>query len=410
MIYPIKNIREDFPILKQKVNNYPLIYLDSAASAQRPKYVFEREIQYASEQHSAVHRGIHTLSKNATKYMEDIRSKIAYFLNAKSETEIIFVKGATEGINLVAYSWGENYINTGDNIVITQMEHHANIVPWQILARKNKIEIRYIPLLFNGRLDIDQLKNIINHKTRLLCITHMSNVLGTFNEVETIIKKIKKLYKITVLIDGAQAIVHHDVDVQKINCDFYVFSGHKLYGPPGIGVLYGKKEILDSMPPWEGGGGMIQNVCLNSGVTFNSVPWKFEAGSPNISGIIGLGAAIDYINQIGKAHIHIHENQIINYALLKLKSIPKIKIYGSEPFSGLISFNLENHHAYDIGLILNEYGIAIRTGHHCAMPIMKFFKIDSMCRISIAMYTNKSDIRYFIKKLIKTINFLEKIN
>ncbi|KAI9575487.1 hypothetical protein GQX74_015746 [Glossina fuscipes] len=249
MIYPIKNIREDFPILKQKVNNYPLIYLDSAASAQRPKYVFEREIQYASEQHSAVHRGIHTLSKNATKYMEDIRSKIAYFLNAKSETEIIFVKGATEGINLVAYSWG-----------------------------------------------------------------------------------------------------------------------HKLYGPPGIGVLYGKKEILDSMPPWEGGGG----------VTFNSVPWKFEAGSPNISGIIGLGAAIDYINQIGKAHIHIHENQIINYALLKLKSIPKIKIYGSEPFSGLISFNLENHHAYDIGLILNEYGIAIRTGHHCAMPIMKFFKIDNI--------------------------------
>uniref|UniRef100_A0A1B0C169 Aminotransferase class V domain-containing protein n=1 Tax=Glossina palpalis gambiensis TaxID=67801 RepID=A0A1B0C169_9MUSC len=289
MIYPIKNIREDFPILKQKVNNYPLIYLDSAASAQRPKYVFEREIQYASEQHSAVHRGIHTLSKNATKYMEDIRSKIAYFLNAKSETEIIFVKGATEGINLVAYSWGENYINTGDNII-------------------------------------------------------------------------------TVLIDGAQAIVHHDVDVQKINCDFYVFSGHKLYGPPGIGVLYGKKEILDSMPPWEGGGG----------VTFNSVPWKFEAGSPNISGIIGLGAAIDYINQIGKAHIHIHENQIINYALLKLKSIPKIKIYGSEPFSGLISFNLENHHAYDIGLILNEYGIAIRTGHHCAMPIMKFFKIDNI--------------------------------
>lgn len=407
MIYPIKNIRKDFPILKKIINNCPLIYLDSAASAQKPKFVFEREMQYVSQQHAAVHRGIHTLSKNATMYMEDIRSKIAHFLNAKSETEIIFVKGATEGINLVAYSWGLNYINSGENIIITEMEHHANIVPWQILARKKKINIKYIPLLSNGKLDFDKLDQIIDHKTRLLCMTHMSNVLGTYNSIETIIKKIKNHFNVKVLIDGAQAIVHHNIDVQKINCDFYVFSGHKLYGPSGIGILYGKKKLLDKMPPWEGGGGMIQNVCLDTGVKFSSVPWKFEAGSPNISGIIGLGAAIDYINKIGIKKIFMHEKKIINYALLKLKNIPKIRIYGSDPFSGVISFNLGNYHAYDIGVILDQYGIAIRTGHHCAMPIMKFFKTHSMCRISIAMYTSKSDISYFIEKLNKTISFLK---
>lgn len=410
MIYPIKKIRKDFPILKKIINNYPLIYLDSAASAQKPKFVFKREIQYVSQQHAAVHRGIHTLSKNATKYMEDAREKISCFLNAKSEKEIIFVKSATEGINLVAHSWGENYINSGENIVITQMEHHSNIVPWQILARKKKINIKYIPLLPNGKLDLDKLEQIIDHKTRLLCMTHMSNVLGTLNAIESIIKKVKNYFNIKILIDGAQAIVHHNIDVQKINCDFYVFSGHKLYGPSGIGILYGKKKLLDKMPPWEGGGGMIQNVCLDSGVQFSSVPWKFEAGSPNVSGIIGLGAAIDYINKIGMQKIFVHEKKIINYALLKLKNIPKIKIYGSDPFSGVISFNLKDYHAYDIGVILDKYGVAIRTGHHCAMPIMKFFKTNSMCRISIAMYTSKSDISCFIKKLNKTISFLQKTN
>lgn len=410
MNYPIKEIRSDFPILSEKINNSPLIYLDNAASSQKPKCVLQREIIYSSKEHSAVHRGIHTLSKNATKNMEDIRSKIAKFINAKSDSEIIFVKGTTEGINLVANTWGETFIKKGDNIVITQMEHHANIVPWQLLSMRKKVDIKYIPLLPSGKLDICKIDDIINNNTRIFCITHVSNILGTCNLIEKIIKKIKNNYDIKVLIDGAQAIMHMKIDVQKIDCDFYVFSGHKIYGPSGIGVLYGKKKLLKKMPPWEGGGGMIKKVCLFSGTTFNEIPWRFEAGSPNISGIIGLGKSIEYVKKIGIKKIQKYEKKLIKYALLKIKNIPNIKIYSSETNTSIIPFNLKGCHSYDVGILLDKYGVAIRTGHHCSMPIMNFFKVHSMCRISVAMYSDESDIDNFIKSLLKVQKFLRRFN
>ncbi|CEN32216.1 Cysteine desulfurase [Candidatus Westeberhardia cardiocondylae] len=401
MIINHQTIKNDFPILSKKINNYPLTYLDNAASAQKPKSVINSIVQYYQEEYSSTHRGIHYLSNYATERIENIRSQIAKFINAKSEKEIIFVKGTTEGINLVANTWGKKFLHPNDNIIITEMEHHANIVPWQMLAEEKKLILRYIPLLPNGTLDVTKLPFLINKKTKLLAITHISNVLGTMNPIKQLIKKVRETSDAVILIDGAQAIMHKKVDVQKLDCDFYVFSGHKLYGPSGIGILYTKKKILNIMPPWEGGGSMIKKVSLTKKTTFNNIPWKFEAGSLHSSGIIGLGAAIKYIQKIGLNYIENYEKKLMRYTLTLLKKIPNLILYGTDNKIGIISFNLKKHHAYDVGSLLDQYGIAIRTGHHCAMPLVSYFKVQSMCRISFAIYTTKEDIDRLINSLIQ---------
>lgn len=408
MVYPIDKIRLNFPILNTKLNNQPLSYLDSAASAQKPKSVIMSQTNFYCKEYAAVQSGIHTLSDQATKRMEDVRTKISHFINASTAEEIIFTKGTTESINLVANSWGRYNLKPGDNILITEMEHHANIVPWQMLVKETKAILRYIPLLPNGTLDISKLQLLVDNRTMLLAITQVSNVLGTLNPIPFIVSYVRINSNAVILIDGAQSVMHRKTDVQKLDCDFYVFSGHKIYAPPGIGILYAKKTILNTMPPWQGGGSMINSVHLTKGTTYNIPPWCFEAGSPNIVGIIGLGIAIDYIEEIGLSNIKLYEIKLMDYTLNKLKQIPDIILYGSySPRIGVISFNLGKHHAYDVGSFLNQYGIAIRTGHHCAMPIMNYYNTSSMCRVSLAMYNNQSDIDQLIFGLIQIQKLLK---
>ncbi|AKC59931.1 SufS family cysteine desulfurase [Blochmannia endosymbiont of Polyrhachis (Hedomyrma) turneri] len=409
MVYPIKKIRSEFPILKTKINHKPLIYLDNAASTQKPNVVINYQSQFYQQKYSAVHRGVHTLANLATQEMEEVRMYVASFINASSSDEIIFTKGTTESINLVANTWGHQYLEEGDNIIITEMEHHSNIVPWQMLAKNKNITLRIIPLLPNGTLNLNMLNDLIDNHTKLLSITHVSNVLGTLNPLKDIINNIRTIRSsIIVLVDGAQAIVHEKIDVQLLDCDFYVFSGHKMYGPSGIGILYGKKSILQIMSPWEVGGGMIQKVNLNTDTTFLAPPWRFEAGSPNINGIAGLGAAIRYINNIGLDQIKLYEKNIMQYAVESLQKIKNITIYGpKEDRISVVSFNINKYHAYDIGLFLDQNGIAIRTGHHCAMPVMNYFNVSTMCRISLAIYTNKEEIDQLIHGIMKISHLLK---
>ncbi|TQI80373.1 cysteine desulfurase /L-selenocysteine selenide-lyase (L-alanine-forming) [Serratia fonticola] len=391
MSYPLARIRSDFPLLAREVNGQPLVYLDSAASAQKPQAVIDRELDFYRQGYAAVHRGIHTLSAEATQQMEAVREQVAQFINASSAEEVIFVKGTTEGINLVANSFGRHLLSPGDSIIITEMEHHANIVPWQMLAQERGIELRVWPLQPDGTLDLARLSDLIDASTRLLAIAQVSNVLGTVNPLSEIIP-LAKAAGLKVLVDGAQAIMHQRIDVRALDCDFYVFSGHKLYGPTGIGILYGKQDMLAQMPPWEGGGAMIQQVSLSEGITFAAPPWRFEAGSPNTAGIMGLGAAIDYVNTLGLEAIHDYEQSLMHYALEALQQVPTLKIYGPAQRSGVIAFNLGEHHAYDVGSFLDQYGIAIRTGHHCAMPLMAFYKVPSMCRASLALYNTRQEV------------------
>ncbi|WP_409075941.1 cysteine desulfurase SufS [Pantoea sp. C3] len=391
MKFDLERIREDFPILKREVNGHPLAYLDSAASAQRPLAVINAESHFYQHGYAAVHRGIHTLSAQATSDMENVRDQAARFLNASSPEEIVFVKGTTEGINLVANSWGGSQLQPGDNLIITEMEHHANIVPWQMVAERTGAEIRVLPLTDNGELAVDQLAGLIDNRTRLLAVTHVSNVLGTINPIKALVAQAKAAGLVT-LIDGAQAVMHDKVDVQDIDCDFYVFSGHKLYGPTGIGILYGRKALLDAMPPWEGGGSMISSVVLPTGTTWNTSPWRFEAGTPNTGGIIGLGAALAYVQALGLDTIHQRESVLMNYALDKLSSVPDIQIYGPPTRTGVIAFNLGKHHAFDVGSFLDQYGIAIRTGHHCAMPLMRHYAVPAMCRASFTFYNSEEEV------------------
>ncbi|UAJ65817.1 SufS family cysteine desulfurase [Candidatus Schneideria nysicola] len=393
MRYPIDMIRSDFPILSRTINNYPLVYLDNAASTQKPNIVIDSESHYYRFEYAAVHRGIYTLSNESTSRIEEIRSKVAKFINAASMYEIIFCKGATEGINLIANSLGKYFLQEGDNILLTEMEHHSNIVPWQILAREKKLILRFIPVNSNGMLDFSTFSSLIDEKTRILAITHLSNVLGVLNPINTLIKEISQSYNnILFVVDGAQYISHSRIDVQKLGCDFYVFSGHKIYGPSGIGIVYGKKKLLDNMPPWQGGGAMIRNVSLRDYPHFTEAPWKFEAGSPNTAGIIGLGAALDYIQKVGLSNIIEWEQILMEYLWDAIETIPNIKIYGPRERKGILSFNIAQHHPYDVGIFLDQYGIAIRTGHHCAMPLMNRFKTSSMCRVSLALYNTKEDI------------------
>ncbi|QOV65956.1 cysteine desulfurase SufS [Kosakonia pseudosacchari] len=391
MSFPVNAVRADFPVLQREVNGLPLAYLDSAASAQKPNQVIDAEAEFFRHGYAAVHRGIHTLSAEATQRMENVRVQAAAFLHARLPEELVFVRGTTEGINLVANSWGNSQVRAGDNIIISAMEHHANIVPWQMLCERVGAELRVIPLNQDGTLQLDVLPTLLDERSRLLAITQVSNVLGTENPVAEIIA-LAHQHGAKVLVDGAQAVMHHPVDVQALDCDFYVFSGHKLYGPTGIGVLYAKEAILQDMPPWEGGGSMIATVSLIEGTTYAKAPWRFEAGTPNTGGIIGLGAAIEYVNKLGLEAIGEYEQTLMHYALNALAEVPDLTLYGPTQRQGVIAFNLGKHHAYDVGSFLDNYGIAVRTGHHCAMPLMAFYNVPAMCRASLVMYNTEEEV------------------
>ncbi|EAB9676509.1 TPA: cysteine desulfurase SufS [Salmonella enterica subsp. enterica serovar Agona] len=400
MTFPVEKVRADFPILQREVNGLPLAYLDSSASAQKPNQVIDAESAFYRHGYAAVHRGIHTLSAQATESMENVRKQASRFINARSAEELVFVRGTTEGINLVANSWGTENIRAGDNIIISEMEHHANIVPWQMLCERKGAELRVIPLHPDGTLRLETLAALFDDRTRLLAITHVSNVLGTENPLPDMIA-LARQHGAKVLVDGAQAVMHHAVDVQALDCDFYVFSGHKLYGPTGIGILYVKEALLQEMPPWEGGGSMISTVSLTQGTTWAKAPWRFEAGTPNTGGIIGLGAAIDYVTSLGLDKIGDYEQMLMRYALEQLAQVPDITLYGPAQRLGVIAFNLGNHHAYDVGSFLDNYGIAVRTGHHCAMPLMAWYGVPAMCRASLAMYNTHEEVDRLVAGLTR---------
>lgn len=400
MTFPVEKVRADFSILQREVNGLPLAYLDSAASAQKPNQVIDAESAFYRHGYAAVHRGIHTLSAQATESMENVRKQASRFINARSAEELVFVRGTTEGINLVANSWGTENIRAGDNIIISEMEHHANIVPWQMLCERKGAELRVIPLYPDGTLRLETLAALFDDRTRLLAITHVSNVLGTENPLPDMIA-LARQHGAKVLVDGAQAVMHHAVDVQALDCDFYVFSGHKLYGPTGIGILYVKEALLQEMPPWEGGGSMISTVSLTQGTTWAKAPWRFEAGTPNTGGIIGLGAAIDYVTSLGLDKIGDYEQMLMRYALEQLAQVPDITLYGPAQRLGVIAFNLGKHHAYDVGSFLDNYGIAVRTGHHCAMPLMAWYGVPAMCRASLAMYNIHEEVDRLVAGLTR---------
>ncbi len=391
MSYSVSDVRADFPVLSREVNGVPLAYLDSAASAQKPNQVIDAEAEFYRHGYAAVHRGIHTLSAEATQRMENVRAQAASFLNARSAEELVFVRGTTEAINLVAHSWGNSQIRAGDNIIITMMEHHANIVPWQMLCERTGAELRVIPLNPDGTLQLDVWRELLDDRTRLLAITQVSNVLGTENPIAEM-TALAHQHGAKVLVDGAQAVIHHTVDVQALDCDFYAFSAHKLYGPTGIGILYVKEDILQAMPPWEGGGSMIATVSLTDGTTYARAPWRFEAGTPNTGGIIALGAAIEYVSMLGLDNIHAYEQSLMTYALAEMATVPDITLYGPAQRQGVITFNLGKHHAYDVGSFLDNYGVAVRTGHHCAMPLMAFYNVPAMCRASLAIYNTQEEV------------------
>lgn len=405
----IKKIRKDFPILNQKVNGHNLVYFDNAATSQKSVQVLKAMDDFYKTSNANIHRGIHALSEKSTLAFEESRQKIANFINADN-SEIIFTRNATESINLVAYSWGRKNIKPGDEILLTQMEHHANIVPWQILAKEVGAKIKYLPINKNGELDIKQLPLYLTKKTKLVSLVHASNVLGVINPIEKIIKMAKK-FGALVLVDGAQSVPNMKIDVQKLGCDFFVFSSHKMMGPTGIGVLWGRAEILNSMPPFLGGGEMIKQVSFDSDPIFQDSPMRFEAGTPDIAGVIGLGAAIDYYNKIKISNIKEHEQKLTAYALGKLKNIKEVTIYGPINIKnkiGVICFNITGIHAHDLATLLDEYGIAIRSGHHCAMPLLKVLGIPASARISFGIYNTIQEIDYFIKileKIIRKYNF-----
>ena len=401
--FPIERIRADFPILSELIRGKDLVYLDNAASCQKPETVIECMSHVYRHDYANIHRGVHTLSVRATEKYEMARDMVRAFINAESSKEIIFVRGATEAINLIAQTYGKANIKAGDEIVITAMEHHSNIVPWQMLCEQTGAVLKVAPMNTKGELIFDEFAALLNDKTRLVAVTHMSNALGTINPVEKIIAAAHAL-KIPVMLDGAQAIPHIAVDVQALDCDFYVFSGHKLYGPSGIGVLYGKQDLLEAMPPYQGGGDMIRTVSFEK-TTYAGLPHKFEAGTPAITEVIGLGAAIDYLNAIGMTNIAAYEAELLEYATEQAKQIDSLKLIGEAQEKGaILSFVLNKIHPHDIGTMLDSLGIAIRAGHHCAMPVMEFYGVPATARASFAMYNTKAEIDVLmngIKELIK---------
>jgi cysteine desulfurase/selenocysteine lyase len=396
----VNTIRKEFPILDQEVNGYPLIYFDNAATSQKPLEVIEALEGYYRGYNSNVHRGAHTLAAKATDAFEATREKLREFLGAAHTEEIIFTKGTTEAINLVAYSYGRKFIGKGDEIIISAMEHHSNIVPWQILCEEKGAILKVIPVTAAGELDYEAYEDLLSTKTKLVAVVHVSNALGTVNNVERIIAGARKVGA-KVLLDGAQSSPHFDIDVKVLDCDFYVFSGHKIYGPTGIGALYGKKEILESMPPFLGGGEMIKEVTFAK-TTYNELPYKFEAGTPNIGDTVALKNAMEFMERIGKANIAAHEQELHDYAVGKMKAIPGIKLIGTATNKvSVISFLLEGVHHFDLGMMLDARGIAIRTGHHCTQPLMNEFGIDGTARVSLAVYNTFEEIDTFVTALQK---------
>jgi cysteine desulfurase/selenocysteine lyase len=392
--------RADFPALHQSVHGQPLVYLDSAASAQQPAVVIDAVSRYQREDHANVHRGVHTLSHRATEAYEGARDKIRDFINAGSRTEIVLTSGTTEAINLVAQSFCRPRLHSGDKILITHLEHHANIVPWQLVCEQTGAELVVAPINDKGEVELSALLDLIDDKVFLIGIAHVANALGTVCPIEKVIEHARQR-GIPVLVDGAQGVPHLDVDVQALGCDFYVFSGHKMFGPTGTGVLYGREELLESMPPWQGGGDMILEVSFDKTI-YNELPYKFEAGTPNISGVIGLGAAIDYLQSIGMANIACYEQDLHDYMVAELKKVDGIRLIGEARHKASVqSFLLDDIHSHDLGTILDHQGVAIRTGHHCAMPVMQYFGISGTSRASLAFYNNHDDVDRLIAALGK---------
>ncbi|PKP45267.1 MAG: cysteine desulfurase CsdA [Bacteroidetes bacterium HGW-Bacteroidetes-11] len=396
----IDKIRSDFPILSRKVHNKPLVYFDNAATTQKPQVVIDAIVNYYTDLNSNVHRGVHYLSQQATTAFEDVRTKIQKFVNAEYRHEIIYTRGCTESINLVAGSWGKANIKAGDEILISALEHHSNIVPWQMLCEEKGAKLIVCPILEDGSLDMSALSALMTPSTKFLAITHISNTLGTVNPVKEITRMAHEK-GIVVLIDGAQALSHMKVDVQDIDCDFYTFSAHKVYGPMGIGGLYGKEEILNAMPPWQGGGEMIKNVTFEK-TTYNELPFKFEAGTPNVGDVLGFGAALDYVTAIGLDFIAAREHELLEYATEKLTADPLIRIIGRAPEkASLISFMIGNIHPYDAGTIIDQFGVAVRTGTHCTQPLMDSLGIPGTIRASFAFYNTREEIDKLMEAIVK---------
>lgn len=397
--------RDDFPVLKTKVHGKkPLAFLDSAASAQKPQVVIDAMNDVLEGGYSNIHRGLYEISQNLSQKFEDVRGKVAGFIGAASDKEIVFTRNTTEGINLVAQSWGRANLRAGDEVIITRMEHHANIVPWQLLAEQIGIVIKVVPITAQGTLDLDAFENLLSEKTKLVGFVEISNALGVVNPVDKIIRMVRGFNpEIRILVDGTQGVVHRAVDVQVMGCDFYVFTGHKLYGPSGVGVLYGKYDVLNAMPPYQGGGDMIERVSF-SGTTYREAPFRFEAGTPAIVEVVGLGAAVDYIVEKGVRNIIAHERELSVYAHEQIKTIEGLTLYGPDDVyqkAGILSFVMDGIHTSDIGMILDQCGVAARTGHHCAMPLMEALGVEGTTRASIGMYTNSDDIDQLIDGLKK---------
>jgi cysteine desulfurase/selenocysteine lyase len=400
--YDVNRIREDFPILSKKVHDKNLVYLDNAATTQKPTYVIDRVNKYYTTMNANIHRGVHALSQEATEAFESARIQIKQLINSIGKNQIIFTRGTTESINLVASSYGRWKIKEGDEIIISHMEHHSNIVPWQILCNEKNAKLRIIPINDNGEIIYEEFEKLVNERTKFISIVYVSNSLGTINDVKRMIKYAHQ-FNIPVLVDAAQAVNHIKVDVQELDCDFLAFSGHKIYGPTGIGALYGKVELLDAMPPYQGGGDMISKVTFEE-TTYNELPHKFEAGTPDIAGAIGLGAAIEYVNKVGIENIKEHEHILLEYATKKISEVPGLRIIGNaKEKTSVLSFVLENIHPHDIGTFLDYEGVAIRTGHHCTQPVMQRFNIPATSRASFAMYNTNEEVDVLVNGIKKII-------
>ncbi|MCK8497665.1 cysteine desulfurase [Myxococcus fulvus] len=398
--FDVQQVRADFPLLRQEVRGRPLVYLDSAATAQKPQAVIDAIVRFYQHDNANVHRGVHILSERATEAYEGARETVRGFLNARDAREIIFVRGTTEAINLVAQTYGRKHIGAGDEVLITQMEHHANIVPWRMLCEQTGATLKVIPVDDRGELVLDAVDALLTEKTRILAVTHVSNALGTVNPVKELTRR-AHAKGIPVLVDGAQSVTHFPVDVQDLGCDFYAFSGHKTFGPTGIGVLYGRLERLEPMPPYQGGGDMILSVTMEK-VTYNRVPHRFEAGTPNLEGAVGLAAAIRYLQGVGLSAIAEHDREMMAYATAALESVPGLRLIGTaREKTGVLSFTLEDIHPHDVGTILDREGICIRTGHHCAQPVMQHFKLPATARASLALYNTREDVDALVRGLHK---------
>ncbi|WP_338870199.1 cysteine desulfurase [Myxococcus stipitatus] len=398
--FDVQRVREDFPILRQEVRGRPLVYLDSAATAQKPRAVIDAIVRFYEHDNANVHRGVHVLSERATEAYEGARGTVREFINARDAREIVFVRGTTEAINLVAQTYGRKNVGPGDEVLITHMEHHANIVPWRMLCEQTGATLRVIPVDDRGELVLDAVDALLTEKTRILAVTHVSNALGTVNPVKELTRK-AHAKGIPVLVDGAQSVTHFPVDVQDLGCDFYAFSGHKMFGPTGIGVLYGRLERLESMPPYQGGGDMILSVTMEK-ITYNRVPHRFEAGTPNLEGAVGLAAAIRYLKGLGMEAIAEHDRALMAYATQALEAVPGLRLVGTaREKAGVLSFTLEDIHPHDVGTILDREGICIRTGHHCAQPVMQHFKVPATARASLALYNTREDVDALVRGLHK---------